>query len=460
MRPSAHPWLWQAGIIVVYGAAISFLGVGTPGCSGGGAGGAGGTSSPSNTVTVQLGSLGLFSFVDLAESKSQTVPTDVAGDVPVLPVQSAAISIDPADVTVTAADSTGPASADIVIRVGESGSADLCTDGIAMPTIGLALDESQTLTVSPESVNVPASAVAQLASGVFDTCVTVTVNNASEVDVSSFDIDYNTPLDFASLDCAEIMATPAVQAAVATLADNGFTFKVNSGTDPVDITNQTDLPEHYLMTDRVFFDPDDADTASQGEGRVRNIRFSEQSGTRILRSHYPDGDESNAVSIRHSIEGSGRDVTMCMVARTNAPGCDQTLARVETVLVSEDGSVAEGDFLAVVLEEHVPTDATCGNPGDFAFGTVVFRISFGSIGTTSDTTETPTEGDTSGGTGGPSDNTNDNSAGDGSGDTTAGDNGNDNSGGDSTATTGTGSGSSRDDLIANDNSGVGPGGSR
>jgi hypothetical protein len=384
MQSSATPWLWRAGLIVLYGVILTVTGALASGCTSstpsggsgtGGSGSGGGADTPTASTTdisAGLGPLGRFTFEGDSTSDSTALPIDVSFAVPNLPAASATIGIDPAKVTMQLAGRRTEASATLAMRIATSGAADVCNTGTALADITLALDTETGVTVTPASVDVPADALPALSTGNFEVCLAVDSAEADEVELSAFEIAYTTPTDFSTLTCEQIFSARPVQDALETLTLNDLTFALNEGNTPITIENS------YFMTDTVSFDPDEFDTEGVLTG---TITFSNQSGSMIERSGF-------GASIQHRIEGTDGDVTMCLLARTNNPTCDQTIARIESVSLSADGEVFDGTYLAVVIEENASTDVNCGDPGDFNFGTLRFRLSG-----TSDTTGEGTTGD-------------------------------------------------------------------
>ena len=321
-------------------------------------GGSGGVQpgEDATDVDVSLGTDGKFSLGQ-ASHDEVVVSEDLTDQAPALAAQRATVTIAPADVTITRrAGSSATVAVAVTMFVDSNGTAAVCSDGVLLAEAQLLLDSNGTTSVTPQVVEVPADALPWLSSGLFDLCVAVESPRAGQVDIRRFTIRYITPSDLSEFTCEQIWALPAVQSALRDLAAADRPFGLHEGTTPAQIEGTYDL------IDRVTYDPDGTD--DNGAVLRGNVTFANQRGGTVEREGFD-------ASITQWIQGTGRDVSLCVLARSHHADCDQTIARLESVTVSSDGRM-EGRALAVVIDRHDHQDPTCGAEGDFIYGTVQF----------------------------------------------------------------------------------------
>src|SRR5690606_7581273 len=171
------------------------------------------------------------------------------------------------------------------------------------------------------------------------------------VTVAQLRIQWVMPDDVVATSCAEVLALPEVQDAIADAASNGFDFDLPEG------SSVPDLEGDYQLTQVVTFDPDGDNEGDETEGP---ITLDDQRAGGIRRRGF------NA-STRFFLTGNASTVGFCTVQRTRKASCDQTIARLEALEMTSNGTL-DGHFISVAVRRHAFTDPTCGARGDYIFG--------------------------------------------------------------------------------------------
>lgn len=354
MRWSGHQPCFALGLL---GWGLALL----TGCSGGGqTGGNGGTTPNDNSsgqtttdATVELGEAGRFGFAG-GNTADQTLSVDVTAALGAVPPRSASFLVDPDVVSITAGTAAdGAATVELTLLVATNGLDQVCTNGFRLAPFVLSVGTNGAAAVSPATVDATSNALDIVLSGVFDLCLQARSDTAAQAEVQRLTIRYVSP-PAGELSCADILALSGAQDALARLESSGRSFALNPGDSPANVEGS------YTLEQTTEFDPDDTNTGDVLSGAVT---LSDQTGGTIRRTGFGG-------ALDQRVEGTGDQVSFCVLARTNNAACDQTVARLESVTVSQDGQLLTGDFLAVVIERHDFTNDQCGAAGDFIYGTI------------------------------------------------------------------------------------------
>jgi hypothetical protein len=266
-----------------------------------------------------------------------------------------AVGLDPADVEVADLGTNGVganASIAVEVLVGALDDEDVCAAGISLGRFDVVLGTNGEVSVEPAQLPASASALNLVSAGDFEMCLSAAsaLDQTLNLEQITLLLDTTAPL----LNCSELVALAQVQDALDFLADEGFSFELRRGSEPLDITGR------YSVTHAVEFDPDGSD---EGDLPSRTDVFSGQADGVVVRA-------TGRAELDQFIVGTETSVSLCTLARTSNPECDQTIARLESYDVGTNGVDLEGGFLAVVIERHPSADSQCGPVGDFIFGSI------------------------------------------------------------------------------------------
>ena len=116
--------------------------------------------------------------------------------------------------------------------------------------------------------------------------------------------------------CAEVLALPEVKEALEQLSTNGINFSVPEGWE---VPN---LEGIYTLDQETTFDPDQTNVGDTQDG---TISLSDQTSNGIKRSGFD-------AEIDLFVQGNASSIGFCTVARTNDRTCNQTIARIESLI--------------------------------------------------------------------------------------------------------------------------------
>lgn len=341
------------------------------GCPGGGGGNTNSNANDNSlsfeqSVVLDLTTNGQFDFAG-SESVESHFSVSIAEALGMSTLDAFAVALDPGDVELTAADPNGVGTNGIDtnglttldVLVGALEDPNVCASGVALGRFELTIGSNGSVLVDPAELPASASALSLVEGGDFELCLRAASDAGGTLTLDRLTLRFNATAP--ELNCSEIMALAQVRDALDLLADEGLFFDLRRGSTPPDITGS------YTVTHAVEFDPDGSD---ERELPTRTDTFSNQSEGAITR-------ETGRVELEQSIVGSTGGVSLCVLARSNNPDCDQTIARVESYDVGTNGAGLEGSFLAVVIERHPSDAADCGPPGDFIFGSITLTSEAG-----------------------------------------------------------------------------------
>ena len=335
------------------GTLLLTLGGCTPGSNGGGNSNSSPNDNSSTTTDLDLGSNGVFELSGgtAAEQHLAVSLTDQLGVNQLTALSFTLASADVAIATTGGATPSAGSQTTLDLRLAPERAIDPCGTGAAIGRFEIAFGSNGVSSVSPAELNVDSNGLSTTGNGVFQLCLVAASDADQTLTVAKLGVRFSSAVP--ALSCAEILALGDVQAAIDLAATNGYPFALQTGTQPRNIEGS------YTVAETVTFDPDNADT---GETRNRVDTFTNQNGDQITRT-------SGEASLLESISGSDTGVNLCVLARSYHTACDQTIARLETYAVTGDGSVLDGQFLAVVIERHTAA-TTCGAVGDFIYGSI------------------------------------------------------------------------------------------
>lgn len=337
-------------------AALPALGGCQPSSGGSGNGNAnsGDNTNFNNSVDVNLGGSSEFDLSGQTPADNQ-ITVSLADELGVNRLTSLAFAVSVEEVTISPADtgdltSNGHTTLNLFVALADT--SDACSSGIDVGSFDIGFDAGGVDSITPTRLDAGAEALAAAADGVFELCLRA----ASDVDQTLIVNRLQVLFDFAmpSLTCAEILALNEVQAAIDVLGDNNLTFGLQTGDQPRNIEGT------WSVDQTIEFDPDGTDAGTMPE---RMDTFSSQSGDGITRT-------TGEAMLEQSISGSDEGVNLCVLARSNNPTCDQTIARLESYTVAGNGQTLDGSFLAVVVERHTTDSPSCGQQGDFVYGSI------------------------------------------------------------------------------------------
>jgi hypothetical protein len=286
----------------------------------------------------------------------QAWAVDVSTAVPAVPPTETTIVFDPQDIAVMRTSADMEASATLKTYIASIDDVDVCSSGVPLANTQIWAGTNGTVAVTPESLDVTPGTASLLTSGRFSLCLEVFAARAESVQIDAITLRFVERTDLSTFTCDEISALAPVQAAVATLEDNRLAFTLPSGNAPALIEGI------YAMRQEVTFDPYNFNTNGI---RTGTITFAAQTDASVSRSGF-------GASVDQTIVGTANEVGLCVLARTYDLDCDQTIALLESLTISTNGMSMAGNTLAVVIERHDAQKPTCGDRGDFRFGTVSF----------------------------------------------------------------------------------------
>jgi len=312
-------------------------------------------------VRVALGSAGQFGD-GITAGIQQGAFFDIRANLPAGDRDSATFAIDPADVTVdfgtTGADANG-VSVTLLVFVTQPGETDPCRSSPNFALFNIAVNTAGVATVSPESAPVADDDFPTINTGTFGLCLVATADQDVTLTVAAIELTFVPAPPVVARSCSEVLAIPEVQEALAALNSNGIQFRVPLGSE------RSDLEGIYALDQETTFDPDDSDVGDTEDGTVT---LTNQRAGSITRSGFGG-------SVEFFLESNAGSIGFCTLARTNAPACDQTVARLENLTRDPATRDLSGDFLAVAVRRHRHTSATCGERGDFIYGTLTLTAS-------------------------------------------------------------------------------------
>ena len=312
----------------------------------------GGDTNFDNSADVTLGGDSQF---DLSDGRlvDRQVAVSLADDIGVNRLSGLGFAVDRDDVTVQpAGDLTSNGLTALDLYIAPADTADACSSGLDVGRFTVTFDADAVLSITPAQLEADAAALAAAESGTFALCLRASSGINQTLIVSRVRVLYSSTVP--ALTCAEIIDLTEVQASITVLEENGLSFSLQEGDEPRHVEGTYDVRE------TIDFDPDGTDT---GTTRERFDTFTNQAAGRITRA-------SGDAVLEQSVSGSDEGVNLCVLARSNNPTCDQTIARLESYEVTGGGGRLEGQFLAVVVERHTDGSAGCGQPGDFIYGSI------------------------------------------------------------------------------------------
>ncbi len=327
---------------------------------GGGSGNANGNSNSGNntnftgSIDVNLGAVSQFELDGFSHSE-QRISVSLTAQLGINQLSGLGFALADDEVSVepgAPADSGSNGLTTLDLLIAPVGTADACTSGIAVGRFNITFDTTTIKSITPAQVEADADALATAGDGAFELCLRADSGTAQTLIVNRLRVLYNATTP--ALTCAEILALDEVQAAVAALQGHDLGFSLQEGNSPPDIEGT------YAVTETISFDPDDTDTNTT---RERVDVLGNQTDGHITRA-------TGEASLQQSLSGNEDGVNLCVLARSNNPDCDQTIARLESYTISNNGTILDGRFLAVVVERHTSGVSTCGQAGDFIHGTI------------------------------------------------------------------------------------------
>ncbi|HNO79758.1 MAG TPA: hypothetical protein PKN33_17055 [Phycisphaerae bacterium] len=336
---------------LLIGVAACFAGGCTPSQNPGG----GGDSS----AFLDLGSNGVF---DVGEEGILTrqFAIDISNEIPTETPESATLSLAAADINVADGSSgTDVGTSGVVVvtlRLISDLNTNACEAGSAESPIVADHVDNVITEILPASVDASTTGLQALLAGRFNLCVSVSTTQPQLVTIDRIGVEFAQPQPIVANSCAEILAMPQVQDALAQLDDASLSFSIPQGGQPSSIVGS------YSLMEETTFDPDGSDTGRMQSG---TIDFSNQQAQTINRTGFGS-------TVSEFIVGDATSVGLCTINRTNGSLCDQTIARLESLVTDPESGNLSGQFLSVAVRRHGGLSPSCGATGDFVFGDVSF----------------------------------------------------------------------------------------
>lgn len=171
--------------------------------------------------------------------------------------------------------------------------------------------------------------------------------------------------------CDSLQEHAAVQQALTILAQGGQSFTFFSGSNPANLLGTWDT-----TASRITHTQDGPAGEDLPTGRME---FTSSPPGNTISWAATQGSDLGASSLRAFISGTSASATACIFAQvqrgdliTGVFTCRTQNAIFFSLTPSSDGQTATGQFLNVVLA-RLSGAASCGDPGDFSFGTISLK---------------------------------------------------------------------------------------
>ncbi len=345
--------------VLLIGISIYFAGGCTPNQNPGGGGG-------DSTISLDISSNGLFQVGD-SGVLSRRLPIDISGQLPSDIPLNATISIVAEDLLVSehpVRPDVGTSGVIVVtLRLESDMTTNACQSASPETPIVVHHEDFIVTQIVPTSIDVSTTGLQSLLAGTFDMCISISTTEPRTVTLNKINIDFPEPPPIVANSCAEILALPQVQDAIAQLNAASLSFTLPSGSQPANIEDS------YSILQETTFDPDGNDIGRMQSG---TIVFSNQQAQTIQRTGFDS-------SVEQFILGDATSIGLCTINRTNEALCDQTIARLEALAIDPDTGDLSGQFLSVAVRRHGGLSPSCGATGDFVFGDITFSGQSGTL---------------------------------------------------------------------------------
>jgi len=314
-----------------------------------------------NSLTLELGPDGIFSG-NIISGISQGRFFDVRDALPTSDRESASLTIQAEDLAADFGTSGppvgGPAQLALVASFSVDGAASPCATLPLFSIFNATVDSTGLITVTPDSQPLNEEFFALVDSGTFGFCLTVNSTHDLTLTVERVHITFTPPGPVTAASCADVLALPEVQEALALLETNGIAFIIPSGEISIDLEGR------YTLDQETTFDPDETDIGDTQDGP---ITMTNQRTGAINR-------EGFGASVEFFLQGNAGTIGLCTLDRTADPRCDQTVARIERLVRDPDSGDLAGKFLAVAVRRHRFSSSSCGARGDFIYGDLALEF--------------------------------------------------------------------------------------
>jgi len=290
--------------------------------------------------------------VDDAAPVTRVVTFDITADLPSDRVGSIDVTLAADDVEAIMVGDTG-AALRVALTVATQDAADACSSGVEVAAYEVDLQSNGAESVTPDVVSVTSDGLATMLAGQFQGCLTVSSDGPATLIVRRFQLAFIDPPPITFESCDDVLALSSVANALDRLSSNGLSLRFPTGGDAI-----LELDGDYELAQETTFDPDGANVGDAEEG---SVTLSALDGGGFRRSGF-DG------FVEFLTTASAATVGFCTIERTNNPACDQTVARLESLVVDPETGALNGRFLAVSVRRERFTDPQCGDDGDFIFG--------------------------------------------------------------------------------------------
>ncbi len=313
------------------------------------------------TATITLGDTGVFTYLttngamssgsfDIGDQLPEEAPVGV-----MLSISTGGILISTIGVSTTGI-TTNSLNANLLLLTSFSsnGTADPCNTPAQPYMFTVTIADNEVSAISPTSAVLDSASFGHIFGGEFSLCLAATTDVALNLTLEAMQLEFVMPGEVEVASCSDVLALPDVQAALTDLSTNGYVFSVPEGWSVPDVEGT------YSLAQDTLYDPDGANVGDTTDGTVV---LSDQTSNGITRTGF-DGE------ISQFVQGDASSIGFCTVQRTNNSKCDQTIARLESLVVDPDTGVLSGTFLSVAIYRHKYTEDTCGGKGDFIYGTI------------------------------------------------------------------------------------------
>lgn len=291
-------------------------------------------------------------LVDSGSPVTRVAPFDITADLPSNRVGSIDVTLAADDVDAITVGETG-AVLRISLTVASQQATDACSSGVEVAAFDVDLQSTGASSVTPDTVRVASNGLATMLAGQFQGCLTVSSDVPATLVVRRFQLAFIDPPPITFDSCDDVLALDAVGAALDRLSSNELPIRFPAGDDLI-----ANLDGAYDLTQETTFDPDGANVGDAEDG---SVTLSALGGGGFRRS----GFEGFVDFLTTASTGT---IGFCTIERTNNPACDQTVARLESLVVDPETGALNGRFLAVSVRRERFTDPQCGDDGDFIFG--------------------------------------------------------------------------------------------
>ncbi len=326
----------------------------------------GNDNSDPTVVVLDLGTTGVFTQ-NIVNPVGQGAFFDIRDRLPGDAV-AATLLLEAADVTVASnglMDSNGeipagsasnapPVEISVLAFLASADAADPCRGLPDFSVFDLVVDSNGVLTVDAGTPFVTEQEFDLLFGGAFGLCLAVAGTAEVDLAIERISVSFTPPGPVTAESCAEILALPEVQAALTSLTSNGFAFNLPTGDEVPDLTGS------YTLTQETTFDPDGDNEGDTVDG---NVQLRDQTETTITRAGFD-------AELDLFVQGDATSIGFCALERTNVAACDQTIARLESLVRDDATGDLVGTFVSVAVRRHDFTDPQCGARGDFIYGTI------------------------------------------------------------------------------------------